>query len=387
MDNKPSPEVSTQPVAAPVPSTQPPSPVEGTIWQQPPKKKRKGLIVGIIIAVALVIVGAGSVLGYNLWYQNPDKVVYDALINAFKAKSITGDGELVVKAGDVNIKVTFDTKGEGSNGLLTAKAVIDGDIEGQKIAVDVTGSVITKEDVVYFKLDNVRKTVDDIAKASGATVPEYFDIIIKKIDGQWVSVKSSDYEDISKEVAAQQECVTKTFDSLSTDDKMKREVIDLYKENKIIVIDDTLPAKEINGVASLGYTITSDNGAAKTFIKGLDDTAFGKALKECDDSVDFSEAAKGIDVDTNSNSRVELWVSRFGHEITQVNITGKEGDASGSFVFNPIFNKEVIIEAPENAITFKQLQEDIQKAVEEFYANTYGDDYYTEDDISPYQYN
>ena len=387
MDKKLSLEADAQPVVVPVPSPQSPSPAEGTIWQQPPKKKRKGLIVGIIIAAALVVVGAGSVLGYNLWYQNPDKVVYDALMNAFKAKSITGDGELVVKTGDVSIKVTFDTKGEGSNGQLTAKAVIDGDIDGQEISVDVTGSVITKDDTVYFKLDNVRETVDDIAKASDVTVPEYFDVIIKKIDGQWVSVKASDYEDISKEVAAQQECVTKTFDSLSTDDKMKREVIDLYRENKIIVIGDTLAAKDINGVASLGYTISSDNDAAKAFVKGLEDTAFGKALKECDDSVDFSDAAKDIDINIDGNSRIELWVSRFGHEITQVNVTGKEDDASGSLVFNPVFNKEVTIEAPEKAITFKQLQNDIQKAVEEFYADTYGDDYYTEDDISPYQYN
>jgi hypothetical protein len=38
----------------------------------PPKKKlSKGLLAGIIVAGALVLFGGGSVLAYNLWYQNP----------------------------------------------------------------------------------------------------------------------------------------------------------------------------------------------------------------------------------------------------------------------------------------------------------------------------
>ena len=37
------------------------------------KKPKKGIIIGSIVAGALIVLGGGGALAYNLWYQNPEK--------------------------------------------------------------------------------------------------------------------------------------------------------------------------------------------------------------------------------------------------------------------------------------------------------------------------
>lgn len=406
MDNNPtptpnSPQPSGEPTPAtpltPVPNTTssmpvPPAPTGmfTTATPQPPKKSKKKIIIGSIIAGAILLFVGGGALAYNFWYQNPEKVVYDALMNTFKAKTTTGKGSFTVKSDAVSLKVEFDSKGNRTDGLIDAKVTMTGEgSDGEKLTVNVTAALLVKGDTFYFKLDNLRETVKDLESNLGemATAAEP---IINKIDGQWVSVKASDYEDISKEAADQQRCMTKVFDDLTTNESMRQEVISLYKTNKILVIDKKLATKSVEGVASLGYEVSVDVAATKAYIKGLADTSFGKEVKKCDDDIDFADAADDIStVKSDSSSTIQLWVSRFGHEVTELNITGKSDDSSGSFVFNPIFNKDVEIEAPKDAITLKQLQADIQKMVEDYYSSQYDmyDEYSYDDEVNRYNLN
>lgn len=358
-----------------------------------PKKPKKSIIIGSIVAGALVILGGGGALAYNLWYQNPEKVLFDAISHAFKAESATGTGEISIKSDDVNVKVTFDGEGKRNDGRVNTKVKIDGKSEGESITIDVTASLLVKGETFYFKLDNVKETVETLAKSYGG-VPAYFDAIIEKIDGQWVSVKASDYEDISKEVSKQQKCMTELFEELSSNKDMKKELINLYKENRILVIDEQLPSKKVDGVGSLGYEISADTEATVNFIKGLGDTEYGKGLKKCDDNVDFNEAADAIKEakkdDSDTEVKFEIWASRFGHQITEVKTTIKDDEASGLFVFNPKFNKDVNVEAPSDVITIKQLQKDIEKAMEEYYSTMFDQDMYStydDEDYSSYNLN
>lgn len=406
MDNTPSTPPVQPPQPAPAPAAPPPPPVTPPAPQpvgpdsgpfvasRPPKKSKKGWVIGGIIAGALVVLGGGSALAYNLWYQNPEKVIFDALTHAFKAESMTGEGVVKLKTDDMNLKVTFDTEGNGADGRANAKVAIDSQSTDDGISVDVNASLLVKGDTLYFKLDNVRKTVDQLAESFGE-VPDYFDPIINKIDGQWVSVKASDYEDVSKEYADQQRCIADLSEKLSTNNDMKKELTDLYKQHRILIIDKKLPAKTINGVGSLGYEISADANAAQNFAKGLADTAAGKELKKCNDDIDFGDIADAIkeadeDNDATVKTTFELWVSRFGHQITEVNLAAKDDEASGSFVFHPRFNKDVTIEAPANAMTVKQLQADIEAAMEEYYSDLFSQEYSLEDyerDTSSYNLN
>ena len=402
MDNN-QPVVPTEPqqpaVSAPIPTSTPPAgpqPQPPTVLSaspQTPKKSRKGLIIGSIIAGALVLFGGGGALAYNLWYQNPEKVIFDAITHAMTAKSATGKGEISLKSDEFALKVTFDGENSGSDGRVNAKVKMEGESDGESLAIDVTASVLIKGETLYFKLDNVQKTIDSLMESAGSETPEYFTPIVEKIDGQWVSVKASDYEDLSEETAKEQKCLTDLAEKLSNNKDMKKELTSLYRENSILVIDEHLKAKSINGVSSLGYEISGDIEALQGFIRGLDDTELGKGLKKCDDSIDFDDAADAIEDATKDDSSdsdvkttVELWVSRFGHRITELNMTIKDDEAIGTFVFNPMFNEDVTIDAPSKAITIMQLQKDIEKAMEEYVSALYDQDPYSSDELDYEEY-
>lgn len=380
--NQPTPSTKSQSPASLPPSSIPSEPVSTIFTPTPPKKRKKGLIIGGIVAAAIVLFSGVGVLGYNVWYQNPERVVFDALMNAFKAKTVSGNGELTITSDDVAVKVTFEGKGDGSDGLIDTTVIVDGKGDAADISLDVKAALLVKGDTIYFKLDNVRKAVDNLAASLG-DAPEFLDPIIKKIDGQWISVKASDYEDVSKELAEQQRCVTKVFEDVSSSDSMKQGVISLYKENKFLNIDKQLKPKSVNETGSLGYEISVNTDATKSFVKGLSDTDFGKALKECDDSVSFDDLADAVTSASDSmggNGTTELWVSRFGHQITEITSTDKSDDFSSTFVFRPVFNKDVVIETPSDVITVKQLQKDIEKAFEEYSTQYYSNEYDLEDD-------
>ena len=168
MDNN-QPVVPTEPqqpaVSAPIPTSTPPTgpqPQPPTVLSaspQTPKKSRKGLIIGSIIAGALVLFGGGGVLAYNVWYQNPEKVIFDAITHAMTAKSATGKGEISLKSDEFALKVTFDGENSGSDGRVNAKVKMEGESDGESLAIDVTASVLIKGETLYFKLDNVQKTI------------------------------------------------------------------------------------------------------------------------------------------------------------------------------------------------------------------------------------
>ena len=342
--------------------------------QAPAKKKPAKLVVGGIIAGVFVVLGAGSALAYTQWYQNPDKVVHDAIINAVQAKSVSMDGNISYKSKDVDVKVTLDSKSKAPNGELNAKASISVDTTDFKHTFDANGSARVVGDTVYVKLSGIQKIVDTFGEESDDPIPGYVTTIVKKIDDKWLSIKASDYEDVSKEASEQQKCLTNLSEKMHSDKAMMDEVTKLYKEHQIITVKQNLGSKTINGTGSLGYEVEANKDAAVRFVKGLKDTKLGKELTSCNKEVDFDDIANDLGKETEKNKatgKVELWVSRFGHEITEVRASGNQDDDTLDMALRPIFNKEVAIEAPKDATSLKSLMDDIQNAIMESYMSAY----------------
>lgn len=374
--NETNPQVSPQPEASSAPTAQPAGP---SVSMTPPalKKKRKGIIIGSIVAGALLLLGGGGALAYNLWYQNPDKVVHDAIINALRANSVTGAGTItaVQKGADgVTVNVTIDGASKGKDGSLNAKVTIKNIPDLKTEDITVSGSAILKGDTYYVKVKDVQRTIDQLSEAYGSRPPEYVDMIVKKIDNKWISIKSSDYSDISSELAKQQTCMTEANDLLvDRNSKESREIIDLYKKNQIITATEKLGSKDINGVGSLGYKVDVSKVATVAFVRGLDDTAYGKALKKCDASIDFKKASDEIakteeEKDASKKATIEIWASRFGHELTRVAVSGNSDELTLNAVFDPVFNKDVKTDAPSDATSIKDLMKDIQEAMQQYQA-------------------
>ncbi len=351
----------------------------------PPRRRRKGLLIGGILAGALVLLGGGGALAYNLWYQNPDKVVHDAIVNMIKAKTIQGTGNFVVSSDDYKITVKTDGRSDSASGLVNVEADFEFGSDAAKFALKLHGSGMYKDDVFYVKLGGVREIFDTFAANAediDTRTKNQIIAVIDKIDDKWISIKASDYEDVSKEVSEQQACISRAMKTLSQDESVERELVDLYKANQIVQVVNQLDTRD----GSFGYEIELDRDKAAAFVEGIADTTYGKSMKECDDSIDFKEIAESVkkaDLDGSSKPRVrmELWVSRFGHEITEFSVKVEDDTASAEFVTNPEFNKDVTIEAPSDAISLKDLMADIEKIIQSYSADMYApqDDPYAMD--------
>lgn len=330
-----------------------------------PKKsgKKKGLIIGGIIAAVLVVLGAGGVFAYQFLYQNPEKVVSDAVMNAIKAETMTftGSVDTVSKTGGSKIKIEVDGASGRGSGNVNVKATFD--FDGTPMTLSGSGLVDDKG-TLYFKATNVKKLVASYRAMIPAESQAMFDQLIAKIDDRWIKISSDDTKDFSETYSKSQKCLTDTAEKFKTDKTLSSEVADVYKKNKFLTISQDLGSKD----GSLGYSVKANTETTKNFVKALKDTKAYKTLKDCDSSFEIDEN----DITTDSKddeTKLEVWVNQWNHELTKVVIKDETGPDTGNMVFNPTFNKPVDVKAPENAVTLSDLKTEIESLLQSFYAS------------------
>jgi len=358
----------------------------------PPKKSKKKLVVGLIIAGAAALLIGGGALAYNFWYQNPNKVVADAIVNAITAKTVSATGTLEVEAANYTIKVEATGKNSlEANSNMAVKVTYTAD--DVSYVVDGEG-VYSAEGDIYVKLNDARELANSIEEQSNGDVSfEVFDGVINKVDGKWIKIGKEDLGDVSEEYEKSQKCVADVSKQLEEDASFRKavenETKDLYKEHPFIVVGDKLGSRTINDQGSLGYKLTGDEQAADDFFTGFGETQLGKKFIECNDEIDFSDIVNASSDNEGENAgttEAEIWVSRFGHTVTEINIKSEQDDTKGSVVLNPVFNKNEKVEVPTDTIPFSELQSDIEKAYEEYY-DSYYDDLYMDSDATATEFN
>ena len=370
------PEVAPQPSSPPV-STEPTMPAAGTPIEPAKKGRSPKILVGGIIAAILVILGAGAVFGYSMWYQNPDKVVHDAMMNLIQAKSMSMTGTATFKSDEITMDITLDSKSSETNGEFNVDAKVAIDSGDMKQEFNAKGAGRMVDETLYVKVSGIRDLVEDVTAQSEGQIPAYASSIFDKIDDKWISIAPSDYQDIDESISKQQVCLTDLMKKAQSDKAMTREITDLYKKNQIITIKEQLGSKEVAGVSSLGYKVGFDTVKAASFTTGLADTSFGKELKECSDDIDFKEMADSFNEEAADNSAevsTELWVSTFGHTVTAFNVRGSDAGNTVDIAILPTFNTNVAVEAPADATSLKTVLEEIQQAIMESYSELYSDD-------------
>lgn len=342
----------------------------------PSKKRSPKLIIGGIIAGALVLFAGGGALAYTQWYQNEDKVVHDAIINVMKAHSIQTTGTVVYSDKDTKVTLDLDGKSDTAHGEFNVKATIAIDNEDMKRDFNLSGSGRMVDETLYVKVSGIKKVIETMSEETNEATPAYLSTVVDKIEDKWISIKASDYKDIDEELAKQQECLTGLSGKIQSDKTMSNEVTQLYRDHQIVVTKETLGSKRVNGTSSLGYKVAVDRDAAVAFIKGLKDTALGKEMKNCNDDVDFDTIADSIAKETTTETQkaptIELWISRFGHTITEVSVAGDTSSSSAlHMTLQPRFNDTVSVEAPKDATSLKTIMEDIQSAITDYYTGLY----------------
>lgn len=376
-DVTPEQEPATQPTVAPV-ASQPMATAPMGGMPTPKKKSRKKLAL-LISLIAAVLVIAGGSLAYAFYYQNPDKVITDSILNMAKANTMKAKAHVEVKGDGAELMLMVD--GAANQDIAQMKADVTLKMQGETYEV-TADAVMTRSSDTYVKLTNLKKLVDTFKVMAPAETHKTIDGIVAKIDGTWIKITSEDMDSLSAEESKTQKCMNETFEKLENDKEAKSELTKLYKNNSFIVVKEKLGSKD----GSLGYLLEGDKDAAKGFVLGFKDTKLYKQLNDCDksftiDEKDINDMFKEDDKST-ADVRVELWVSRFTHQVTKFSVNAKDDDMTVDMVVEPTFNKPVTVEVPKDSTTIKQLTADIEKLVKDMQASAM----YAYDDEAMYRY-
>ena len=380
--------VTTEPVSAPKPTTfseptfvTPTSDILTTLAEPPlgalipdpptpPKtpNKKKALILAAIIIGSLALLYGGTAAAYNVWYQNPDKVVLEAASSMLQQTTSTHKISVDLKSKSVSARLTINAK---LAQIPASEANMNAMITYMGKDYDVKASTLTDKDgTLFVKVNDLKKLVTNVT-GMGADVSA-FDVVIKKIDGQWIKVSSEDTKSISAESSKAQVCATNALTSLN-DKAVVKEITDVYMANRFITVGDKIGVKTINGVDSLGYKVTFDEAKEKTFYTALGTTSVGKKLTACDKQFDFKTSTASNDTNSSkTTAETQVWSSRFGHQLEEVDVATKDADGSTtSIVWNPTFVKGVTVTTPTTSVPVSEVVKDVQKAYSNVLSSQY----------------
>lgn len=379
----------SEPVASAAAPIAPVAPVSSTPSMMSPTPKgsnKKRIMLAAVIAAALVLIGGATT--FAIWYQNPDKVVTDALLNTLTTDRTIVAGNAKLDSKNVAVSVDVDLKSREKQGSAEVKLTLkpkDGTFDNQEVSINASSAIIENGDV-YFKVTNIDKIVNTyidsmfkqneaLYKAYGITdsqieqqqakVKQQYAGIVNKINDQWIKVSADDLKK-ENESSKKSTCITNELKKIGSDSKLRGEVSDLYGKNRFIVIKENLGTKD----GSNGYLLDIDEDAAKKFGKGFETTEVGKAITKCDEDAFKDSSNSSSDSDNKlKDGRFELWVDQWSHKITKVVFSGKneasdntETTFSGDFKFDYATNVDDI-KAPSNAKSITELQSEIEALV------------------------
>lgn len=344
-----------QPLVVPQPRANPMDDAANgfTAISQSQKPKRAKWLLPVIIAGALVVLGGGSALAYEFWYQNPNKVISDGLLNAVEAKSFAYTASIKMASGGVTpYNITID--GISNNGANAVSATMTIAMGSQAVTIKAGGVIDTNGDL-YVNVSNL----SDLAKAYESQLPaaskSLIDDFVKKVDGEWIKVGKDKLKDFSESYAKTQQCLQGGFDKVRSDSSYGTELVDLYKAHPFFKVTKDLGSN--NG--SLGYQITDNPTEGKAFSEGLKNTKLYKLLHDCDNSITL-DTTSATDSAQSSKSTVEIWISQWSHEITKFSADSSDNGQDTTLMFEPSFNTGKKVTIPQNAKSVDQLMQDIQ---------------------------
>ncbi len=355
--SQPTPVVNPAPTPMPIVNSEPSSinPGAGS-----PRKPRRKLLLATIIAVAVVILGGGAAAAYNLYYQNPDKVVTDAFINVGNLKTIDTSTQMTYSDKSVNVKlnanVVYDQTAIQADGNLAISSV--GTATPVNVSTNFNGFISKKGDVL-LKVANSSDFLKLLAPSDETLVKS----VAAKIDNKWISFST---QSDSTSPDATQQCFANVYDKLGKDTSQQNEIINAYKNNMFLIIDKKLAAKTINGVGSLGYQIHLDTNKFYAFGDALKQTTAGKAMLNCDNTV-FDAFNRSSSTASDGTQEYEIYASRFGHQLMQFSGTYSKDDKKLSLVTNVKPNSNVKISEPKADTSFQNLTSDIESLYMNYY--------------------
>ena len=439
--------VATEPVvtvvetpSAPAPETMPATdaatgaPVDTVVIVKPPKKKKTGLIIGIIIAVLLVLGGIGFGIWYFAVYQNPDKVVFDAVNNLITAKNVSPHGAFTgtIPASNgykVELTVTTESASRYLPNESSVWVMVDvRDTSGDSALDDALklniGTIQMADGVIYLKLDHLSETLDQILPnifphtdcgplqdclPDDNPIEDALYEIAELIDGEWWQISLSDILDEVDyledwQADAVEELYACALDAMNADNSQELSL--LYSRNRFIDVKelakvDSYPTGTTAYSVSLNYDALANflnaaqHSSSTTAFYDCYNAAIDRAAKRADDyyydaedfedlkisaddleNVSASDLKKYLPADTEIIFYVEPW----GHALREIEIRLDASEEHPALLSVAFDYDAKTVDAPSEYRPITELFEEIGEIAYELYFDDFDSDFDCDED-------
>lgn len=358
------------------------------------KKKHKGLIAVIIIVLVLILGLGGIAAWYLLYYNNPEKVAFDAINGFLQQKTVVSDGIFTGHANTDNgeVLITVDLKNKSTttsgDGTVTIKASMldaNGELLSDNQYEVELGGIVMSDGVFYFRtgklmdtldlfMNDMSVTIDDL-DASGQAIYK----LLSNVDGEWWQVDVDDVVDNVVEDPALARSTKEFYACLVNvaHSDINGEIASVYSQNRFVNIAPSSDKSKASGVTNYNVNINYDKMAS--FSNALLESEAAKSAENCirkyivDDlggEANFNHTPAEADKIREGLEGTEftLGIRDFGHELVSAGVSYKQNDTefAGNFEFS---HPGVTVEAPENYRPISDLVDMLVEAIMEMLGN------------------
>ena len=352
----------------------------------PAKSKKKKIFIGVGVALLMAGISASAFASYRV-YQSPEVVMMGAVSHLMQADHIQANtivtSDQVTEFGGMSVKIKKVTVNNKTD--YTPANGTDAEIELTVNDKDYKfgGSVINiASGDIYFKLDGIVSTVEDIVKESGEMTENGAELnvtILKELEGKWVKFAVADMKKLGAEYGDTYKCTLDAYKQYGTDKAMTEEVINAYRANQFITTKGD--AKYTDGM--IGYDVELERQKLKDFTKAFQKTAIYKKVAACDktntvpgdeDATTSDSIDETIDeVDSAYSSVNTLWFGQWTHELRQFDSTvaytpEDEKPSTTKTTTMMSYDETVTIEPPKDAMSFEDFQAKVMEGYEQMTA-------------------
>jgi len=319
------------------------------------------LIIGIVLGVIALIAIISAVLVYFLWWQNPEKMVTDAVSNAIMAKKMTADGKVVIDMRDQG-KIELNVKTATDSGKSKANIDAKLNVKGVEKNIPLKGDVVLDSDgTIYVKINNFKDlygTLLEIVMESSSggnlsrsQIETYRDQALEKMSSEIDKMSNTWMKVSPDEIGSEYKCGINALKKIQSDESARKELAQLYQKNSFFTIKDSKISDRNGG---RGFELQGNNKSnSSKFEEEFKNSSVGKALSKCGKSNGYkSSESSSID-----ESSLKVWVDRSSHELKALELKGDSKKASVEISFDINMNKSEEIKAPSDAESLKEFIE------------------------------
>ena len=341
--------VPTAPVAPPAPEAAAPA---DPFKPSKPAGSKKGLIIGIIVAVALLLVAAIVTAIVLITSANkPENMLKSAVSNLVTTKQIALDIEATTG------------KDSDTDGKVTAKIIADG--EQQAVSVDAKiaiedaftlglGAFINNENV-FFKVNGIGDALDMVGEEAGEIV-DMLGPVLEAIDDQWIKISADDLQAAeTEEVDEATQCVIDALGSIKDNKISSNDATKIYSD--FVPFDIVERLETVDGLTPL--QITANDPGAQQYIIALVKAATSVDIQKV---VDCTGAKSDVDDEVSeaeATAKVVAYIGGglFDRTLDRLVITSEDGSV---VTINLSYENIPALKAPEGAKTIEDIMESLQ---------------------------